>query len=125
MKILLAIGFALVVAGCSTTEKIEVDTVVKEVKIPIQPQPKPIKLNDVEFFVVTPDNYLEFIENLEKKRGTTVYYAMTVPDYEIMALNFSEIKRYIEQQKQIILYYERMIEGSNEQPMEKNIEQNK
>ncbi len=125
MKILLAIGFALVVAGCSTTEKIEVDTVVKEIKIPIQPQPKPIKLNDVEFFVVTPDNYLEFIENLEKKRGTTVYYAMTVPDYEIMALNFSEIKRYIEQQKQIILYYERMIEGSNEQPMEKNIEQNK
>ena len=112
MKILLAIGFALVVAGCSTTEKIEVDTVVKEVKIPIQPQPKPIKLNDVEFFVVTPDNYLEFIENLENKRGTTVYYAMTVPDYEIMALNFSEIKRYIEQQKQIILYYERMIEGS-------------
>ena len=34
---------------------------------------------------------------------------MSVRDYETLALNMAEIKRYIEQQKQIIIYYERAV----------------
>jgi len=30
-------------------------------------------------------------------------------DYENLALNISDIKRYLEQQKQIILYYEKAV----------------
>jgi len=35
-----------------------------------------------------------------------VYVALSVKDYENIGLNFAELKRYIEQQKQIIIYYE-------------------
>ena len=34
---------------------------------------------------------------------------MSVRDYETLALNMAEIKRYIEQQKQIIIYYEQAV----------------
>jgi|TARA_R110000744_G_scaffold71334_2_gene143691 hypothetical protein len=34
---------------------------------------------------------------------------MSVRDYETLALNMAEIKRYIEQQKQIIIYYEKAV----------------
>jgi len=32
-----------------------------------------------------------------------------VKDYENLSLNFAELRRYIEQQKQIIVYYEKAI----------------
>jgi hypothetical protein len=35
--------------------------------------------------------------------------AISVPHYENMSLNLSELRRYIEQQQSIILYYENSI----------------
>tara|TARA_B100002019_G_scaffold289794_1_gene306148 strand:- start:823 stop:948 length:126 start_codon:yes stop_codon:yes gene_type:complete len=32
-----------------------------------------------------------------------------VKDYENLSLNFAELRRYIEQQKQIIIYYENAV----------------
>ncbi len=40
-----------------------------------------------------------------------VYFALSVPDYENLSLNMGELKRYIEQQKTIIVYYEQSITG--------------
>tara|TARA_R110002012_G_scaffold271673_2_gene456872 strand:+ start:673 stop:801 length:129 start_codon:yes stop_codon:yes gene_type:complete len=34
---------------------------------------------------------------------------MSVRDYETLALNMADIKRYIEQQKEIIIYYEKAV----------------
>ena len=36
-------------------------------------------------------------------------YNISVKDYENLALNFAELRRYIEQQKQIIVYYEQAV----------------
>jgi len=36
---------------------------------------------------------------------------LSVPDYENLSLNIGELKRYIEQQKTIIIYYEQSITG--------------
>ena len=49
---------------------------------------------------------IEFILDFEKKNGADAYIALSVKDYENLSLNFSELRRYIEQQKQIIVYYE-------------------
>jgi hypothetical protein len=34
---------------------------------------------------------------------------MSVRDYETLALNMSELKRFLQQQKQVIIYYERAV----------------
>ena len=38
-----------------------------------------------------------------------LFYALSVRDYETLAINMAEIKRYILQQKQIIIYYEKAV----------------
>jgi hypothetical protein len=51
--------------------------------------------------------YLDrFIDDIKKKHGgDIVFYAMTVDDYELMAYNTQEIKRYINQLGEVIIYY--------------------
>tara|TARA_A100001388_G_scaffold269615_1_gene246141 strand:+ start:132 stop:479 length:348 start_codon:yes stop_codon:yes gene_type:complete len=72
-----------------------------------QPQlPKRIDLQDVEFFVVTEKNLEEQIAKISKMQdGTFVIFGMTPQDYENMAYNLQELRRYIRQQKEIIIYY--------------------
>ena len=72
-----------------------------------QPQlPKRIDLQDVEFFVVTEKNHEEQIERIRKMQdGTFVIFGLTPQDYENMAYNLQELRRYIRQQKEIIIYY--------------------
>lgn len=49
------------------------------------------------------------LEDVIQNRTAVLFYAMSVRDYETLALNMAEIKRYIEQQKQIIVYYEKAV----------------
>ena len=94
--------------GCSRKMEPKVVTVTKVVKqeVPIVAHPKQVLLNDVKIYVVSKLNYKDFIKAYEKKNGADSYIAISVKDYENLALNFAELRRYIEQQKQIIIYYE-------------------
>jgi len=78
-------------------------------QVPIQARPKQVQLNDVKIYVVSKVNYKEFIKEYEKKNGGDSYIALSVKDYENLSLNFAELRRYIEQQKQIIIYYENAV----------------
>ena len=51
--------------------------------------------------------------------GELAFVALSMKDYENLALNIADIKRFLQQQEQIILYYEKAVteEGeNNEQP---------
>ena len=63
-------------------------------------------MHRVKFYAVTPENLEEFLQTFEEESGVTVFFAMSVPDYENMSLNVAELRRYINQQKAVILYYE-------------------
>ena len=103
----------LLSSGCALLpreKEIIVQTVEVEKQIPLQLQPKPLQFNDSYWHVVTEANFDEFIEKFKKEHGEAwVFYAVSVRSYESMALNLAELKRYIEQQKQIIIYYEEAI----------------
>lgn len=73
--------------------------------------PKQVQLNDVKIYVVSKKNYADFVKEYEKKNGGDSYIALSVKDYENLALNFAELRRYIEQQKQIIVYYEKAVKS--------------
>jgi len=86
--------------------------------VPLQPRPKPVTLYDLEFYAVTEENLDEFLERFGEENGAVVFFAISVPDYENIALNMGELRRFIEQQSAIILYYEENInvqEQSDEQ----------
>jgi hypothetical protein len=45
---------------------------------------------------------------LKKEEGRVVFFAMSVPDYELMAYNMQEIKRYINEMKEVVVYYRKV-----------------
>lgn len=78
--------------------------------MPIVPMPKPVNMNDIKIYVVAPDeNFEEFKKEFEAKNGGDAYVAISIKDYENLSKNFAELKRYIEQQKAIIVYYENAV----------------
>jgi hypothetical protein len=70
----------------------------------------------VYWYVVTAENMEQFQQRFAERHDEQVYYAISVPDYEDLSVNMSEILRYIEQQKQLILYYEQIIESNRATP---------
>jgi hypothetical protein len=110
----------LPISACSTFKDIiplEIRTVEVERKIPIQKRPRPVTLNDIYFYVVTEDTFEEFKKRFEKENGDFLFYAISVRDYETLALNMAELKRFLQQQKQLIIYYEKAVK-----PKEKKVE---
>jgi len=110
----------LLLSSCGYLRKPEKEIIVQTVEvqkvIPVQPQPKPIDMTDVKFYVVTEENYDEFKEKFMKRNNDFVFYVVSVHDYENLALNMSELYRYIKQQKEIVIYYEKAV---TDKPQEK------
>ena len=104
---------SLLLSSCGYLRKPEKEIVVQTVEvqkvIPVQPRPKPIDMTDVKFYVVTEENYEEFKEKFMKTNNDFVFYVVSVHDYENLALNMSELFRYIKQQKEIVIYYEEAV----------------
>ncbi len=72
----------------------------------IQPvMPRGIDLKEPYWYVVSEKNIDEFLARIEKDQGNVVFFAMSVPDYELMAYNMQELKRYINELKQVVVYY--------------------
>lgn len=86
------------------------ETKIETIKIDIKDHPRPLKLKDVNWYVVTEENIDEFRERFKADTGGEfVFYAMSVGDYERMAINFADITRYIQQQKELLIYYVKAI----------------
>lgn len=102
----------LFLAGCSSLRpepEIKTVTKIERVQIPTVARPKPLQLSDTRVFVVTKDNYEEFVKEFEETYGEVAYVALSMKDYENLALNIADIKRFLEQQEQIIVYYEQAV----------------
>ena len=104
----------LLISGCSSFYKPEKEivTVTKlvERQIPTVPHPRQVQMNEIKIYVVSPEeNFEDFKKEFEAKNGVDSYVAISIKDYENLGKNFAELRRFIEQQKQIILYYEEAV----------------
>ncbi len=99
-----------IMGGCASTPVKEVVIKTKPIEIEIaQPErPKEIKLERPEWFVVNSSNLQEFLEKVKKiQSDEPVFFAFTPQDYEKMSYNLQELRRYVLQQNEIIIYYEK------------------
>jgi len=97
-------------SSCSLipSKKVEIITKPIERKI-VQPiLPREIDLKEPYWYVVSEKNIDEFLERVEKENGQLVFLAMSVPDYELMAYNMQELKRYINELKEVVVYYRKV-----------------
>ena len=100
----------LLTTACATTPR-EVKIITKPVEIEIfQPDlPDAIELERPKWYVVNRENLEEFLVELERiQSASPVFFAFTPQDYEKMAYNLQEVRRYILQAKEVIVYYQRV-----------------
>ena len=67
--------------------------------------PREIDLREPMWMTITPENIDEQLAKIEQQEGELVFLAMTIPDYEVMAYNMQEIKRYLTELKDVVVYY--------------------
>lgn len=98
---------SLLLGACSSPPKeVHITTEPAPIQIMHPQLPQPIKLEDVTFRVVTAENHDSFLQSWKQRYGEDfVFIAFSVKDYEAMAINLQEIRRYMNQQKEIILFY--------------------
>lgn len=109
LKLLMILSASLILVSCAQVEKYVTNTeYVDRIIDPAQPI-APISMRDVKFKVVTSDNITSFVDEFKRKNGQLVFIAMSVEGYEKLALNLADLKKYIQQQKSVIVYYEEAI----------------
>ena len=82
--------------------------------IRIVPRPDPIDMQNADIVVVTEANLEEVVARIKQEQGDFVLYAMTAQSFEALALSFEQIKKFIEEQNAIILYYENAVTPKND-----------
>jgi len=107
-----ALGFILIgllISACGSKEIEPVEIVeVKTIEIPrpapIVPEIDQLKLRQVQWVIITPDNVEQKFNEI--KNGEAVLFALTANDYEKISLNLSDVRAAMDQQKKIIAVYE-------------------
>tara|TARA_X000001388_G_scaffold75128_1_gene69275 strand:- start:337 stop:675 length:339 start_codon:yes stop_codon:yes gene_type:complete len=94
-------------SSCSLIPTKQIEVVAKPMERTIvQPiMPREIDLKEVRWLTITPENFQEQFKVIEEQEGELVFLAMTIPDYEVMAYNMQELKRYITELKDVVVYY--------------------
>ena len=101
---------SMMVSNCSLLPTKEIEVVAKPIerKIVHPIMPREIDLRQVQWLTITPENYEEQFAIIEAQEGELVFLAMTIPDYETMAYNMQELKRYITELKDVVVYYRKV-----------------
>jgi len=120
IKNILLLGLlAVFLTSCgSSVKEIQVST-VEVSKTPLGiPNLDPLQLQGVEWIIITKDNAMEIFEEIKSKGGEYSLFALTDTGYEKLALNFTDIRNRLAQQRQILLSYKEYYEPEEGEEVE-------
>lgn len=69
------------------------------------PLPRPLDMRPLQWHVIDTNKMRELLKQSELTGQPIVYFALSARDYENLALNVADLRRYIEQSKQLIVFY--------------------
>lgn len=88
---------------------------VKDIEISTRPVDKPslvlppageVNLRDINWFVITPENFDEKVDVLRKSGQPVVFFALSGDGYESLSLNVNDLRTHVEELNAIIAVYE-------------------
>ena len=109
--ILYLVPLVILLSSCSwkpEKEIVTVETIVKPT-IAIAQRPRPVEFDELKVKVITEANVQEVIQEMKDNQGQFLVYALDPVTFKNLAIGIEEIKRYIEQQNDIIVYYEKAV----------------
>ncbi len=109
--VLYLVPLVILLSSCSwkpEKEIVTVETIVKPT-IAIAQRPRPVEFDELKVKVITEANVQEVIQEMKTNQGQFLVYALDPVTFRNLAIGIEEIKRYIEQQNDIIVYYEKAV----------------
>ncbi len=109
--VLFLVPLVILLSSCSwkpEKEIVTVETIVKPT-IAIAQRPRPVEFDELKVKVITEANVQEVIQEMKDNQGQFLVYALDPVTFKNLAIGIEEIKRYIEQQNDIIVYYEKAV----------------
>lgn len=71
----------------------------------VLPETSPVKMDPVDWTIITNENQQEVFDNLKNKNQQPVLLGLTDTGYENLSLNFAKLRAYILTQKKVIEIY--------------------
>ena len=115
--VLFLVPLVILLSSCSSKPEKEIVTVETIVKptIAIAQRPRPVEFDELKVKVITEANVQEVIQEMKDNQGQFLVYALDPVTFKNLAIGIEEIKRYIEQQNEIIVYYEKAVTDEPEE----------
>ena len=114
-NIILLSLLAVFLTSCgSSVQEIQVTT-VEVSKTPLNlANPDPLKLQDVEWIIITKDNANEIFERIKSAGGEYALFAVEDTGYEKLQINYTDIRNKLAEQRQLLLAYREYYEPIEE-----------
>jgi len=81
--------------SCSSVKRLEVSTAAVE-RVPlVLPEVDVLKLERIDWYVVTEENIMSVLEELDKKGYKRVIFGVTDKGYEILSVNMAKIQKLV------------------------------
>lgn len=106
-KIINVLIFSLVLSGCSSLKNAKLEVVTKPIekpKLDVQ-LPDPVRMQPIEWVLITDKNYNEVIEKVKDPTGLVFLVALDEQNYKNLAINNANVLRYLREQKAVIAAY--------------------
>lgn len=92
-------------SGCSSIKKLDIFTTEVERQPLNLESPEPIKLDKIDWIVVSSENAEEMFARLKEEGYDPVVFGLSDEEYEDLAMNFAQIRAYIIKQNEILKKY--------------------
>ena len=102
-------------SSCSSVQEIEIfKKEVPRAKLDL-PDPESPRIQDLNWIIITSENADEVFAKLSKQNIDPVLFGLTDDDYEILAVNFAQIRAYMIKQKMTLQQYREYYESDTEE----------
>ena len=99
------------ISSCSSVKQLEVfKTEVPRTKLDL-PDPETPRIQDLNWIIITSENADEVFAKLKEQNIDPVLFGLTDDDYEILAVNFAQIRAYMIKQKLTLDQYRKYYES--------------
>ena len=101
-------------SSCSKVQEIEIfKKEVPRAKLDL-PDPESPRIQDLNWIIITSENAEEVFAKLKEQNIDPVLFGLTDDDYEILAVNFAQIRAYMIKQKMTLQQYREYYESTSE-----------
>jgi hypothetical protein len=70
-------------------------------------------MDNLKWYIITRENYEKVFDSLKKHNKDVVLFGLTDDDYEKLAINFAQVRKYIILNRSVLQKYKDYYEGKN------------